>query len=102
MKGRVVLRAVKVASFAQYVSMSVMHAEWNRCNFLHGIDVAFSGSGRTVFVGTREFAQSVFHYVEAGDPLDECLQPIPSVRDDQALPALDFDRDKPHIGARPT
>ena len=48
--------------------------------------------GTPVFVGTRVPIQSLFDYLEGGEPLDEFLRQFPSVRRDQAIAALDLAR----------
>ena len=45
-----------------------------------------------VFVGTRVPVQSLFDYLEGGEPLDEFLRQFPSVRRDQAVTALELAR----------
>jgi uncharacterized protein (DUF433 family) len=49
--------------------------------------------GTPVFVGTRVPARSLFDYLEAGETLDEFLRQFPSVTREQAVAALDCDRD---------
>jgi len=56
--------------------------------------------GTPVFVGTRVPVQSVFDYLEGGEPLDEFLRQCPSVRRDQAVAALEFARATLLAGAR--
>ena len=46
--------------------------------------------GTPVFVGTRVPVQSLFDYLEAGDPLDEFLRQFPSVRREQAIQVLEL------------
>lgn len=46
--------------------------------------------GTPVFVGTRVPLQTLFDYLEAGDPLDEFLSNFPSVTRDQAVAALEL------------
>jgi len=58
--------------------------------------------GTPVFVGTRVPIQSLFDYLEGGDPLDEFLRQFPSVRRDQAIAALDLARATLLAGARPS
>ena len=48
--------------------------------------------GTPVFVGTRVPVQSLFDYLEGGEPLDEFLRQFPSVRRDQAVTALELAR----------
>jgi uncharacterized protein (DUF433 family) len=57
--------------------------------------------GTPVFVGTRVPVQSLFHYIEGGDTLDEFLRQFPSVKRDQAVAALDLARDTLLTIARP-
>jgi len=56
--------------------------------------------GTPVFVGTRVPIQSLFDYLEGGEPLDEFLRQFPSVRRDQAIAALDLARATLLAGAR--
>lgn len=58
--------------------------------------------GTPVFVGTRVPVQTLFDYLEAGDPLDRFLDQFPSVSRDQAVAALEHARDVLMAGARPT
>jgi uncharacterized protein (DUF433 family) len=58
--------------------------------------------GTPVFVGTRVPIQSLFDYLEGGEPLDEFLRQFPSVRRDQAMAALDLARATLLAGARPS
>ena len=57
--------------------------------------------GTPVFVGTRVPVQTLFDYLEAGDPLDRFLDQFPTVSREQALAALDLARDAVMAGARP-
>lgn len=57
--------------------------------------------GTPVFVGTRVPVQTLFDYLEAGDPLDRFLDQFPTVSREQALAALDLARDALMAGARP-
>lgn len=57
--------------------------------------------GTPVFVGTRVPVQSLFDYLEAGDPLDEFLRQFPSVKREQAVAALDLARESLLADARP-
>ena len=41
--------------------------------------------GTPVFVGTRVPAETLWHYMEAGDSLEEFLADFPSVRREQAV-----------------
>ena len=50
-------------------------------------------SGTPVFAGTRVPVQSLFDYLEGGDPLDEFLRQFPSVTRDQAIAALELARE---------
>jgi uncharacterized protein (DUF433 family) len=56
--------------------------------------------GTAVFVGTRVPVQSLFDYLEGGEPLDEFLRQFPSVRRDQVIAALELAREKLLAGAR--
>jgi len=56
--------------------------------------------GTPVFVGTRVPIQSLFDYLEGGEPLDEFLRQFPSVRRDQAIAALDLARATLLVDAR--
>jgi uncharacterized protein (DUF433 family) len=56
--------------------------------------------GTPVFVGTRVPVQSMFDYLEGGEPLDEFLRQFPSVRRDQAVAALEIARATLLAGAR--
>jgi uncharacterized protein (DUF433 family) len=58
-------------------------------------------SGTPVFVGTRVPVQSLFDYLEGGDTLDEFLKQFPSVRREQAIPALELTRESVLTSARP-
>ncbi len=46
-------------------------------------------SGAPVFTGTRVLVESLFHYVSAGDSIDDFLEGFPSVTRDQALRVLE-------------
>lgn len=59
-------------------------------------------SGTPVFVGTRVPVQSLFDYLEGGEPLDEFLRQFPSVSREQATAAIELARDSVLAGARPT
>ncbi len=56
--------------------------------------------GTPVFVGTRVPIQSLFDYLEGGEPLDDFLRQFPFVRRDQAIAALDLARATLLAGAR--
>ena len=56
--------------------------------------------GTPVFVGTRVPVQSLFDYLEGGEPLDEFLRQFPSVKRDQVIAALDLARVTLLAGAR--
>jgi uncharacterized protein (DUF433 family) len=56
--------------------------------------------GTPVFVGTRVPVQTLFDYLEGGEPLDEFLRQFPSVRRDQAIAALGLARATLLAGAR--
>jgi uncharacterized protein (DUF433 family) len=58
--------------------------------------------GTPVFIGTRVPVQTLFDYLEGGDPLDEFLRQFPSVRREQAIAALDLARATLLAGARPS
>ena len=47
-------------------------------------------SGTPVFTGTRVPVQSLFDYVEGGDPLDEFLQDFPNVTREHAVAVLEM------------
>lgn len=49
--------------------------------------------GALVFVGTRVPVQTLWEYLEAGDPLDEFLTDFPSVQRAQAVAALEVAKD---------
>jgi uncharacterized protein (DUF433 family) len=49
--------------------------------------------GTPVFVGTRVPVQTLFDYLEAGDPLAEFLEDFPTVSREQAVAALEQARD---------
>ena len=49
--------------------------------------------GTPVFVGTRVPFQTLFDYLEAGDPLGEFLESFPSVSREQAVAALEQAKD---------
>jgi uncharacterized protein (DUF433 family) len=57
--------------------------------------------GTPVFVGTRVPVQTLFDYLEGGEPLDEFLRQFPSVKREQAIAALGLARDSLLAGARP-
>jgi uncharacterized protein (DUF433 family) len=46
-------------------------------------------SGAPVFPGTRVLVQTLFDYLEAGDPVDRFLEHYPSVQREQAIAALE-------------
>jgi len=46
-------------------------------------------SGTLCFAGTRVPAQTLFDYLEAGDPLDEFLDDFPTVSRQQAIALLE-------------
>ena len=58
--------------------------------------------GTPVFSGTRVPVQTLFDYLEGGDPLDEFLRQFPSVRREQAVAALNLARATLLAGARPS
>jgi uncharacterized protein (DUF433 family) len=45
-------------------------------------------SGTPVFAGTRVPVQTLIDYLEAGDPLDECLKDFPRVSCEHAIAVL--------------
>jgi uncharacterized protein (DUF433 family) len=51
-------------------------------------------SGTPVFRGTRVPVQTLFDYLEAGDPLDEFLDDFPTVTRAQALALLELARQR--------
>jgi uncharacterized protein (DUF433 family) len=57
--------------------------------------------GTPVFVGTRVPVQTLFDYLEGGEPLDAFLRQYPTVARDQAVGALDRARDSLLARARP-
>jgi uncharacterized protein (DUF433 family) len=57
--------------------------------------------GTPVFVGTRVPVQTLFDYLEGGEPLDEFLRQFPSVKREQAIAALDLARESLLTRARP-
>jgi uncharacterized protein (DUF433 family) len=56
--------------------------------------------GTPVFIGTRVPVQSLFDYLEGGEPLDEFLRQFPSVRREQTVAALEIARATLVAGAR--
>jgi uncharacterized protein (DUF433 family) len=56
--------------------------------------------GTPVFVGTRVPVQTLFDYLEGGEPLAEFLRQFPSVKRDQAVAALEIARATLLAGAR--
>ena len=57
--------------------------------------------GTPVFLGTRVPVQTLFDYLEGGEPLDEFLRQFPSVKREQAVAALDLARESLLTRARP-
>ncbi len=49
--------------------------------------------GTPVFVGTRVPFQTLLDYLEAGDPLHEFLEDFPTVSRDQAVAALEAEKE---------
>jgi uncharacterized protein (DUF433 family) len=47
-------------------------------------------SGAPVFTGTRVLVQTLFDYIEGGDPLDEFLQDFPNVTREHAIAVLEM------------
>jgi uncharacterized protein (DUF433 family) len=47
-------------------------------------------SGTPVFKGTRVPVSTIFHYLAAGDPLDEFLDDFPSVTREHAIAVLEL------------
>lgn len=45
--------------------------------------------GTPVFRGTRVLVQTLFDYIEAGDPIDRFLDHFPTVKREQAVAALE-------------
>ncbi len=45
--------------------------------------------GTPVFTGTRVPIQSLFDYIESGDPLEEFLENFPTVESSQAIEVLE-------------
>ena len=58
-------------------------------------------SGTPVFVGTRVPFQTLFDYIEAGQPLSEFLEDFPTVSKEQAIAALEQAREALLARARP-
>jgi uncharacterized protein (DUF433 family) len=56
--------------------------------------------GTPVFSGTRVPVQTLFDYLEGGEPLDEFLRQYPSVSREQALGVLALARESLLTGAR--
>lgn len=50
-------------------------------------------SGTPVFMGTRVPVQTLFDYIEEGDPLDEFLDDFPTVNRAQAVAVLELVRE---------
>jgi uncharacterized protein (DUF433 family) len=46
-------------------------------------------SGAPVFAGTRVLVESLFHYISAGEGVEDFLQGFPSVTREQALKVLE-------------
>ena len=46
-------------------------------------------SGAPVFAGTRVLVQTMFDYLEGGDPLEEFLEDFPTVARDHAIAVLE-------------
>jgi uncharacterized protein (DUF433 family) len=46
-------------------------------------------SGAPVFTGTRVPVQTLFDYIEGGDPLDEFLEDFPDVTQEHAVAVLE-------------
>ena len=49
-------------------------------------------SGQPVFSGTRVPVQTLFDYIEGGDPLDEFLKDFPDVSREHAIAVLELAR----------
>ena len=49
--------------------------------------------GTPVFVGTRVPFQTLFDYLESGDPLGEFLEDFPTVSREQAVAAIEQSKD---------
>ena len=58
-------------------------------------------SGTPVFVGTRVPFQTLIDYLEAGQPLSEFLEDIPTVSKEQAIAALEQAKEALLARARP-
>jgi uncharacterized protein (DUF433 family) len=50
--------------------------------------------GTPVFTGTRVMVQSLFDYIEAGDPLDAFLAQLPDVSHDHAVAVIKLARQR--------
>ena len=50
-------------------------------------------SGAPVFAGTRVLVETLFDYLEGGDPLDDFLNDFPTVSRDQATAVLELSRE---------
>ncbi|GIW52014.1 MAG: hypothetical protein KatS3mg081_1369 [Gemmatimonadales bacterium] len=48
--------------------------------------------GTPVFAGTRVPVQTLFHYLEAGDSLDDFLRDFPTVKREQAQEVLELSK----------
>lgn len=57
--------------------------------------------GTPVFVGTRVPAQTLFDYLEVGDPLATFLDAFPTVTKEQAVATIGLARDEVLAVARP-
>ena len=57
-------------------------------------------SGAAVFAGTRVLVQTLFDYLEGGDPLDEFLEDFPTVGRAHAIAVLEKSKDLllAHVG----
>lgn len=47
-------------------------------------------SGEPIFTGTRLMVQTLFDYIEGGDPLDEFLEDFPNVTREHAVAVLEM------------
>ena len=50
-------------------------------------------SGTPVFAGTRVPLQTLFDYIEGGDPLEEFLEDFPTVKREHAIAVLERSKD---------
>jgi uncharacterized protein (DUF433 family) len=50
-------------------------------------------SGAPVFAGTRVLVQTLFDYLEGGEPLSEFLEDFPTLQRDHAIAVLERSKD---------